>query len=36
MANHLSRRDLMRGVLAGAVSLAFTPATSVQLGRRRA
>jgi histidinol-phosphate aminotransferase len=32
MANHLSRRDLMRGVLAGAVSLAFTPAASVQLG----
>ncbi len=32
MPNHLSRRDLMRGVLAGAVSLAFTPAASVQLG----
>ena len=32
MANHLSRRDLIRGVFAGAVSLAFTPAASVQLG----
>ena len=32
MANHLSRRDLMRGVFAGAVSLAFTPVASVQLG----
>jgi len=32
MANHLSRRDLMRGVVAGAVSLAFMPAASVQLG----
>jgi histidinol-phosphate aminotransferase len=32
MANHLSRRDLMRGMLAGAFSLAVTPAAAVQLG----
>ena len=32
MANHLSRRDLMRGVLAGAVSFALTPTAAAQLG----
>jgi len=32
MQIHVSRRDLMRGMLAGAVSLAVTPAASVQLG----
>ena len=31
MANHLSRRDLMRGVLAGAAGLAFSPAAAWQL-----
>ena len=32
MANQLSRRDLMRGVLAGVFSLACTPASAVRLG----
>ena len=32
MTNQLSRRDLMRGMLAGALGLAFTPASALQLG----